>query len=168
MSRVTALRELISLSFIYVSKLWLKNPGKSRLLSDPLKNTSKNVFCQFLKALVTDQPTFSVVYIILTKFSYFQNSRRRMLFKAKYYFFINCPLYCSSTIRTFSINCDRNQRPIKEILCFLFNFVKKWAPNRLKADEGRYYIFNLILMKNEPQIGWRPIKEILNFLVNFV
>jgi hypothetical protein len=39
-----------------------------------------------------------------------------------------------------------------------FNFVEKLAQNRPKADKGRYYILNLIFLKNELKIGRKPIK----------
>ena len=48
-------------------------------------------------------------------------------------------------------------------MCFLFKFVKKLEQNRPKAGKGGYYIFNLILMKNKPQIGRRPIKGDIKF-----
>jgi hypothetical protein len=37
------------------------------------------------------------------------------------------------------------------------------TPNRPKTDKGRYYILNLILLKNEPQIGRRPIMKKIIF-----
>ena len=52
----------------------------------------------------------------------------------------------------------------KEISCFIFNYVKKGAPNWPMADKGGYYIFNLMLMKNELQIGRRPTKR--NLILN--
>jgi hypothetical protein len=50
---------------------------------------------------------------------------------------------------------------------FKFNCVAKWIPNRLKADIGGYYIFNLILLGNEPQIGRSPIKSDILFFIYF-
>ena len=55
------------------------------------------------------------------------------------------------------------RRPIKGN--FSFNFVEKWAPNRPKADKKRFYAFNLILSKNEPQIGRKPIKRDFMFFI---
>jgi hypothetical protein len=43
-------------------------------------------------------------------------------------------------------------------LCFVVNFVEKWAQNRSKADKTGFHVLYLILLKNEPQIGRRPIK----------
>jgi hypothetical protein len=66
---------------------------------------------------------------------------------------------------------------------FLFNFVEKLAPNRAKADRGGFifclrmspksakadnsgfYVFNLILLQNEPQIGRWSIKGDFMFII---
>jgi hypothetical protein len=47
------------------------------------------------------------------------------------------------------------------MLCYLFNFVEKWAP---KADKREFSAFHKILSKNEPQ---KPIKGDLMFLIRF-
>ena len=52
----------------------------------------------------------------------------------------------------------------KGILCFLFKFVKKWAPNRPKADKKGFYVFLFNFGENEAQIGWRPIKGDILFI----
>ena len=36
---------------------------------------------------------------------------------------------------------------------YIFSSIEKLAPNRLKAEEGRFYILNLILMKMNPKSG---------------
>ena len=53
----------------------------------------------------------------------------------------------------------------KGILCFLFKFVKKWAPNRPKADKRGIYVFLFNFEENEHQIGRRPIKSDLMFFI---
>ena len=57
------------------------------------------------------------------------------------------------------------RRPIKEMLCFLFNFVESESQIDRRPIKERYYIFNLILKKNEPQIGRRPIKGDIIFAI---
>ena len=44
-------------------------------------------------------------------------------------------------------SAEGRKRGIKH---FRFNFDDKLTPNRPKAEDGGYYIFNLILMRNEP------------------
>jgi hypothetical protein len=51
------------------------------------------------------------------------------------------------------------------ILYFKLNFVEKGAPNWPKAEKGGNYIFNLILLQNEPQIGRRSIKGEIMFSI---
>jgi hypothetical protein len=65
------------------------------------------------------------------------------------------------------------RRPIKEILCLIFNVFEKWAPNRPKADKGDFW-FNFV--ENVPQIGRknefqknRPIwKEVFKIENNYL
>ena len=59
-------------------------------------------------------------------------------------------------------SAEGRKRGIKH---FRFNFDDKLTPNRPKAEDGGYYIFNLILMRNEPQIGRRPIKGDIKFFI---
>jgi hypothetical protein len=41
------------------------------------------------------------------------------------------------------------------------------SPNRPKADKKRFYVNDLILLKNEPQIVRKPIKEDIIFIIEF-
>ena len=41
------------------------------------------------------------------------------------------------------------------------------SPNRPKADKRGFYVNDLILLKNEPQIGRKPIKEDIIFSIEF-
>jgi hypothetical protein len=38
----------------------------------------------------------------------------------------------------------------------------------MKADKKGFYVYYLILLKNEPKIRQRPIKEDIIFVFNFV
>ena len=60
------------------------------------------------------------------------------------------------------------RRQIREILCFLFNFVKKFAPNRPKADKRGFYVLYIILLKREPQIGRKMSSEFSENFSNFL
>jgi hypothetical protein len=51
------------------------------------------------------------------------------------------------------------------IALFCREFVTEFL-NYPKADKKGFYVFYLILLKNEPQIGRRPMKG--DFLFNFV